>query len=70
MPMIELSDAQGNVRWITVFPFNTLESARSYVKNSSIPLKVIKGNLPVYWVCNLEDAQWAIKCGYEEVTER
>ena len=70
MPMIELSDAQGNVRWITVFPFNTLESARSYVNNSSIPLKIIKGNLPVYWVCNLEDAQWAIKCGSEEVTER
>ena len=70
MPMIELSDPKGNVRWITVFPFNTLESARSYVKNSSIPLKIVKGNLSVYWVCNPEDAQWAINCGYEKVTER
>ena len=70
MPMIELSDPQGNVRWITVFPFNALESARSYVKNSSIPLKIVKGNHSVYWVCNPKDAQWAINCGYEEVTEK
>lgn len=70
MPMIELSDPQGNVKWITVFPFNTLESARSYVKNSSSPLKIVKGNHSVYWVCNPEDAQWAINCGYEEITER
>jgi hypothetical protein len=68
--MIELSDAQGHVRWITVLPFNSLEAARTYVKNSSIPLKVIKGDQSVFWVCNLEDAQWALKCGYEEVTER
>ena len=70
MPMIELSDPQGHVRWITVFPFNSLESARSYVKNSSMPLKIIKSDQPVFWVCNLEDAQWALKCGFEEVAER
>ena len=70
MPMIELSDAQGNVRWITVLPFHRLDSARSYLKNSSIPLKIIKSDRSIFWVCNLEDAQWAIKCGYEEVTQR
>ena len=70
MPMIELSDAQGNLKWITVFPFNSLEAARSYVKNSSIPLKIIKSDQSIFWVCNLEDARWAQKCGYEDVTER
>jgi hypothetical protein len=67
MPMIELADQEGNVRWITVFPFNSLESARSYVKSSSVPLKIIKSDKAVYWVCNPEDAEWALKCGYEEV---
>jgi hypothetical protein len=37
------------------------------VKNSSIPLKIIKSDKSVYWVCNHEDAEWAIHCGYEEV---
>jgi len=69
MPMIDLKDKEGNVRWITVFPFNSLDSARSYVKNSSVPLKIIKGTDPVYWVCNPEDAEWAIKCGYKEVKD-
>ena len=65
--MIELADVKGNVRWITVFPFNKLDSARSYVKNSSVPLKIIKSDKSVYWVCNREDAEWAIHCGFEEV---
>jgi hypothetical protein len=67
MPMIELADKDGNTKWITVFPFNSLELARSYVAKSSVVLKIIKSNLPVYWVCNLEDAEWALKCGYQEV---
>ena len=67
MPMIDLQDNEGNVRWITVFPFNSLDTARSYVKHSSVPLRIIKGNRPVYWVCSPEDAEWAIKCGYIEV---
>ena len=67
MPMIELADKQGNTRWITVFPFNSLELARSYVAKSSLPLKIVKGDSPVFWVCNPEDAEWAIACGYEEV---
>ena len=70
MPMIDLKDKDGNVRWITVFPVNTLDSARSYVKSSSIPLKIIKSTGTVYWVCNPEDAEWAIKCGYEAVEEK
>lgn len=65
--MIELQDKDGNVRWISVFPFNSLELARSYVKHSSAPLRIVKGNSPVYWVCNSEDADWAITCGYKEV---
>jgi hypothetical protein len=65
--MIELQDKEGNVRWISVFPFNTLELAHSYVKNSSVPLKIVKGETPVYWVCSPEDAEWAKKCGYKEV---
>ncbi len=69
MPMIDIKDKDGNVRWISVFPFNSLDSARSYVKNSSVPLKVIKGEDSVYWVCSAEDAQWAIKCGYEEMKD-
>ena len=67
--MIDLKDKDGNVRWITVFPFNSLDSARSYVKNSSVPLKIIKGTDPVYWVSNPEDAEWATKCGYKEVKD-
>ncbi|MBW2488299.1 MAG: hypothetical protein JRE72_12800 [Deltaproteobacteria bacterium] len=67
MPMIELADKQGNTRWITVFPFNSLEAARSYVVRSSVVLKIVKGDAPVFWVCNPEDAEWAIKCGYQEV---
>ena len=67
MPMIDLKDKDGNVRWITVFPFNSLDAARSYVKNSSVPLMIIKGADPIYWVCNPEDAEWATKCGYKQV---
>jgi len=69
MPMIDLTDKNGNVKWISVFPFNSLDSARSYVKSSSVPLKIIKGDNPVYWVCSPEDADWAIKCGYEEIKD-
>jgi hypothetical protein len=67
MPMIDLRDTQGNVRWISVLPFNSLDLARSYVKNSSVPLRIIKGEHPIYWVCNPEDADWAETCGYKEV---
>ena len=67
MPMIELADKNGNTRWITVFPFNSLEAARSYVANSSVALKIVKGDQPVYWVCSPEDAAWALECGYQEV---
>ena len=67
MPMIDLKDKDGNVRWISVLPFNSLDLARSYVKNSSVPLRILKGEAPVYWVCNSEDADWAKKCGYKEV---
>ncbi len=70
MPMIDLKDKDGNVRWITVFPFNSLDSARSYVKNSSVPLKIIKGSETVYWVCNPEDAKWATQCGYKQVNDK
>ena len=69
MPMIDLQDGKGNVRWINVLTFTSLELARSYVKNSSVPLRIVKGNPPTYWVCNPEDAAWAVKCGYEEVRE-
>ena len=65
--MIELQDKDGNARWITVFPFNSLEAARSYVNKSSVALKIIEGDKPVYWVCSPEDAEWALKCGYKEV---
>jgi hypothetical protein len=67
MPMIDLKDKDGNVRWISVFPFNSLVLAHSYVKNSSVPLRIMKGEDPIYWVCNPEDAAWAKKCGYKEV---
>ena len=67
MPMIDLKDKGGTVRWISVLPFNSLDLARSYVKNSSVPLRIIKGEHPIYWVCNPEDADWAEKCGYKEV---
>ena len=67
MPMVELKNSGGNTRWITVFPFRSLEAARSYVKKSSVPLKIVKGDAPVYWVCSLEDAEWAAGCGYETV---
>jgi hypothetical protein len=67
MPMIEIKDKEGNVRWISVFPFNSLESAQLYVKNSSVPLDIVKGAGSVYWVCSPEDAQWALKCGYEGI---
>jgi hypothetical protein len=65
--MIELADKEGNTRWITVFPFNSLEAARTYVAKSSVGLKIVKGDRPVYWVCNPEDAAWALECGYQEV---
>jgi hypothetical protein len=67
MPMIELADKEGNSRWITVFPFNSLELARSYVAKSSVVLKIIKADPVVYWVCNPGDAEWALKCGYQEI---
>ncbi|MGD2126828.1 MAG: hypothetical protein PVG99_12160 [Desulfobacteraceae bacterium] len=67
MPMIDLKNNDGKVRWINVFPFSSLELARSYVKNSSVPLKIVKGAHPVYWVCSPEDAAWAVRCGYKEV---
>jgi hypothetical protein len=67
MPMITLRDREGKERWIQVFPFNSLELARSYVKNSSTPLTIVKGDRPVYWVCSPPDAEWAVACGYEEV---
>ena len=67
MPMIELANKEGNTRWITVFPFNSLEAARSYVAKSSVALKIVKGDRPIYWVCNPEDAKWALECGYQEV---
>ena len=65
--MIDLRDKQGNVRWINVLPFNSLDLARSYVKNSSVPLRIIQGKQPIYWVCSTEDSDWAKKCGYKEV---
>ena len=67
MPMIDLKDKDGTVQWISVLPFTSLDLARSYVKNSSTPLRIIKGHQPIYWVCNTKDADWAEKCGYEEV---
>ncbi|UCF84214.1 MAG: hypothetical protein JSV50_00855 [Desulfobacteraceae bacterium] len=67
MPMIDLKDKDGNVRWIHVFPFSSLDLARSYVNNSSVPLRIVKSDYPVYWVCNTEDADWAIRCGYKEL---
>jgi len=67
MPMIDLEDKDGNLRWVSVLPFNFLDLARSYVKKSSVPLRIIKCEHPIYWVCNLEDAEWAKKCGYKEV---
>lgn len=67
MPMIDLKDKDENVRWISVLPFNSLDLARSYVNHSSVPLRIVKGEHPIYWVCNPEDADWAEKCGYEEV---
>jgi hypothetical protein len=67
MPMIDLSDKHGNTRWISVLPFSSLDLARSYVKNSSVALRIIKAEQPVYWVCNTEDAEWAKKCGHKEV---
>lgn len=68
MPMIDLEDKDGNVKWISVLPFNNLALARSYVKNSSAPLRIIKeGEHAIYWVCSPEDALWAKNCGYKEV---
>ncbi len=67
--MIEIKDNEGNVRWISVFPFNSLDAAHLYVKNSSVPLKIVKGKGAVYWVCASEDAKWAIKFGYEEMKD-
>jgi hypothetical protein len=67
MPMIDLKDKEGKVRWINVFPFSSLELARSYVQQSSVPLKIVKGDKPVYWVCSPEDAAWAVDCGYREI---
>ena len=29
--------------------------------------KIVKGDRPIYWVCNPEDAAWALECGYQEV---
>jgi hypothetical protein len=69
MPVIDLKDKDGTVKWISVFPFNSLDLARSYVKNSSVPLRIIKGEQLIYWVCNPEDAAWAEKCGYKEVKQ-
>ena len=69
MPMIDLKDKKGNVRWITVFPFNSLELAQSYVKRSSPPLKIVKGGDRVYWVLNSEDAEWAVRCGYQQIDQ-
>ncbi|MEA3361348.1 MAG: hypothetical protein U9R17_18345 [Thermodesulfobacteriota bacterium] len=69
MPMIDLKDKHGNVQWISVLPFNSLDLARSYVNNSSVPLRIVKGEHPVYWVCNIKDAEWAEKCGYKEVKQ-
>jgi len=60
MPMIELEDKDGNIRWITVLPFNDLSSSGG--------LRIVKkGEDPIYWVCNPEDAAWAKKCGCKEV---
>jgi len=42
MPMIELEDKDGNIRWITVLPFNDLALARSYSKSSSGGLRIVK----------------------------
>jgi len=68
MPTIDLEDKNGNVKWISILPFNNLVLARSYVKNSLVPLRIVKqGENPVYWVCSPEDAAWAKKCGYKEV---
>jgi hypothetical protein len=69
MPMIDLYDKEGNVRWTSVLVFNSICSACSYVKHSSMPLRIIKkGDQPIYWVCNPEDAEWIRKqLGYEEL---
>ena len=69
MPMIELQNTEGKTRWISVFPFRSLELARSYVKKSTVPLKIVHGDGPYYWVCSPEDAAWAVACGYSAVKQ-
>ncbi len=69
MPMIDLQDDKGKVRWINVLPFSSLELARSYVKNSTVALRIVKGDPPTYWVCSPEDAAWAVRCGYEALKQ-
>ncbi|MFO7739003.1 MAG: hypothetical protein R6V46_11045 [Desulfatiglandaceae bacterium] len=67
MPMIDLKDTHGNSKWIHVFPFHSIELARSYVNHSSVSLRIVKADANLYWVCTPDDAAWAISCGYQEV---
>ncbi len=68
MPIIDLKDSKGDVRWIHVMPFHTLEAARSYVRHSLDPFRIIRVNENLFWVCQPEDAEWAVQCGYKETT--
>jgi len=67
MPVISMKHHNGKVRWISVFPFNTLEAARSYVAKSVDSFSIVKAGANLYWVLTPQDAEWAVECGYKEV---
>lgn len=70
MPMINLKDKQGNIKWISVMPFRSLKAARLYVRKSLVTLRIIKGGEHIFWVCEPNDADWAVKNGYKELIEK
>ncbi len=70
MPMINLKDKQGNMKWISVIPFRSLKAARLYVRKSLVVLRIIKGGEHLFWVCEPEAADWAVINGYKELKEK
>lgn len=67
MPMINLKDKQGNMKWIYVMPFRSLKAARLYAMKSLTNLRIIKAGEHIFWLCEPQDADWAVKNGYKEL---
>ena len=56
--------------WKRAFRFRCLENAQRFAEEADVPMAVVMGEHPWYWVLRMADFERAIRDGFEPVETR